>query len=347
MKDYVKILRARDQKELRNFTDNIRKLQEQGLYPKEFDFPLTMQLELTENCNLKCKHCYNASGITAHKDAMTPEKWIDFSHYLVGKGGIFQCIMSGGEPLLLGSKLFDIMDVLHDDGTSFVLITNGYLLDSHTVQRLGRYRFMWMQVSIDGAASERHDTFRGKRGSWGKAVNGAFEVSKSGIPLTIAHTVTPESLAEINDMCDLAYQLGAGTIMIGEVTPSGRSIENMEIHLNHEERNSLLEKIDYNAEKYYGRMQVRRSANTKNQLKKYQNTPNNGVIIRPNGDIRLDCMTPFSIGNVLKNDFEKVWKDKGISCWNDPKVCSFINSFDENLDANYQYRNYVDKDIYL
>lgn len=37
-------------------------------------------------------------------------------------------ILSGGEPLHLGNDSFDMMDILHDDGTSFVIITNGFLL---------------------------------------------------------------------------------------------------------------------------------------------------------------------------------------------------------------------------
>lgn len=32
------------------------------------------------------------------------------------------------QPLLLGDKLFEIMDILHEDGVSFVVITNALLL---------------------------------------------------------------------------------------------------------------------------------------------------------------------------------------------------------------------------
>ena len=35
----------------------------------------------------------------------------------------------------IGNDLFDIMDILHDDGTSFVVITNGMLLDKEKAKR--------------------------------------------------------------------------------------------------------------------------------------------------------------------------------------------------------------------
>lgn len=346
MKDYVKIANAIDMKNFKQSVANTKVLQESLLYPKNLRFPLTLQFELTRNCNLCCKHCYNVSGVKKYSDAMTPEKWVDLAQYIVSKGGIFECILSGGEPLLLGDKIFDIMDILHEDGTSFLLITNGMLLTEKIVKRLKKYKFMWLQVSIDGFDAATHDRFRGVEGSWERAVNGAYYVSKHGIPLTIAHSITPKSLHDIDKMCELSYQLGAGTIILGEITPSGRSINNQDILLNYEERGELLRKTEEQRQKYAGRMTVERSANTKIQLMKYQKTLNTGAIIRPNGDIRLDCMTPFKIGNVLTDDLYEIWNTKGNTCWQDEKLIRYIDSMD--LQTGFSnLQNYIDDDILI
>ena len=347
MKDYVKIAAAHDKRDIERNKLNWDYLVAEGLCPSNLDFPLTLQFELTQNCNLKCKHCYNASGVQTFTDKMTPDKWKAFAKYIVDNGGLFQCILSGGEPLLLKDNLFDIMDILHEDGTTFLLITNGMLLSENIVRRLTKYRFMWLQVSIDGANPKRHDSFRGIEGSWEKAVSGAYCVAKYGIPLTIAHSVTPESLEEIDDMCDLAYRLGAGTIILGEITPSGRTMENQDILLSYEQKNVLLEAIERNQKKYAGKMVIERSANTKLQLLKYQNSLNTGAIIRPNGDIRMDCMTPFVIGNVLKEDFKSVWHEKGSTCWNHALVTKYINEMDLHTEMNSNQTNYVDEDILI
>ena len=347
-KDYVKIYEAMDSKSLKNDRERIKALQEAGLYPKAFDMPLTLQFELTYHCNVFCRHCYNNSGIDNKKaDPMTPEKWIEFAKYLVANGGIFECILSGGEPLTLGDKLFDIMDILHDDGTVFLLITNGYLLNKEKVERLSKYRYHWLQVSIDGSEPEYHNWFRQKEKSWEHAVDGAFMVSAAGIPLTIAHCVTPGNLDKIDDMCELAYSLGASHLMIGDVTLSGRTNQNRDLLLNREQKNLLLQKTEENVAKYNGKMQIQHSSSAKNSVIRYLTMPNQGCIVRPNGDMRLDCMAPFVIGNMLKDDFCKIWKEKKDICWNNPKVQEYIEYFNDNNNINDLMTNYVDEDIHI
>ena len=200
MKNYLKKYRTLDERNLQAVKQNIATLQNIGAYPTKFNYPITLQFELTGQCNLKCKHCYNRSGDSDRETLMTPEKWCELSRQIVSDGGIFQCIISGGEPLLLGDKLFDIMDILHDDGTSFVVISNAFLLTKEKVRRFAKYRYFWFQISIDGSTAEIHDSFRGIEGSFKNAVNGALEISDAGIPLVIAHTVTPQNINFVEDM---------------------------------------------------------------------------------------------------------------------------------------------------
>lgn len=166
----------------------------EGSYPAKFDFPVAMQFELTSRCNLRCKHCYNRSGENRAPDAMTGDYWVAFAKKLVKQGGLFEVTISGGEPLLLGDKLFEMMDVLHADNTTFNLISNGYLFDKKILNRLKKYRFYWIQISLDSYSSKLHDEFRGVKGSWERAANAAYRIALSGIPLRVASTVTSQGL---------------------------------------------------------------------------------------------------------------------------------------------------------
>ena len=347
MKDWVKINFFKDLKAAKDEAENIRSLVARNLYPEKFLMPLSLQFELTTRCNVHCRHCYNMSGENNKAvDAMTPENWKNFARYLVERGGIFHCIISGGEPLLLGEDLFEIMDILHDDGTSFLVISNGLLMTADKAKRFKKYRYQWFQISIDGVNAARHDEFRQREGSWDKAVNAVFMLSSLGIPVTIAHSVTPENLHEVDDMCKLAYSLGASEIILGEVTPSGRAFYDSErLLLNREQKNILAETITRNTQNYAGKMIVNRSATTKIQLTKASNEPNAGAIIRPNGDIRLDCVAPFVIGNVLENDFYEVWNSKAHDAWQNSKVVDYVNSFEDFADVNYGHKNYFDADV--
>lgn len=346
MKNYLKKYRTLDAQNLQAVKQNIAALQSVGAYPKKFNYPITLQFELTGQCNLKCRHCYNRSGDADRETLMTPEKWCELSRQIVADGGIFQCIISGGEPLLLGEKLFDIMDILHDDGTSFVVITNALLLTKKFVRRFAKYRYFWFQISIDGSTAELHDEFRGVTGSFNHAVNGALEISDAGIPLVIAHTVTPKNLNRVEDMINLSYQLGANSIILGEVMPSGRAYEHAEIILNDDQKNFLYGQIEELGKKFSGKITIQRSAELKTQMERYMNEVNAGGIIRPNGDFRLDCMAPFTIGNVLNQSVKEIWLTKGVDAWNSDAVKNFVASIDEDRQEG-NYKNHVEADIAL
>lgn len=338
----VDFYKKEDLRQIKIQRKNIKNLQQHGLYPKSFDFPLLLQLELTSRCNVYCKHCYNNSGTSSDvEDKMTPEKWKEFARYIVSKGGIFECVVSGGEPLLLGEDLFEIMDILHQDGTNFLLITNGFLLNYEKIKKLKKYRYKWIQISIDGSNAEYHDDFRQRKGSWERAINGALMVSEAGLPLTIAHSVSPQNLKNIDDMCDLAYSLGAGNIILGCISLSGRTFKNDYLLLNNDEKEYLLERIEYNTNKYRGKMQITRSMEEHLQYERQRELPCGGLIIRPNGDIRLDCMTPFVFGNILKDDFFTVWKEKCTDCWDNKEVEKYYKEGCINI------KNYVDEDVLI
>ena len=347
-KDYIKMFEAIDSKRAKDEKENIARLQRQGMYPKKFSFPTTLQFELTGACNLKCKHCYNRSGDkdNVNRTLMKPENWKSLSREIVTNGGIFQCIISGGEPLLLGDDLFEIMDILHDDGTSFVVITNGMLLNENVAKKFKKYRFFWFQISIDGATAEAHDSFRGVKGSWNNAVNGAMEITSNGIPLVVAHSITPNTLEQLEDMVKLAYSVGAGSLMIGEVLPSGRAISNCDLLLDKEQRNYLYMKINELAKKYAGKIKIERSMNIKSSMDRYISQPNSGGIIRPNGDFRLDCMAPFTIGNVLEQSISDIWREKGEHAWHNPRVLEYVTSIDTDIQQG-NILNHVSEDIRL
>lgn len=323
-------------------------LRQAGLYSKSPCFPMAaIHLELTEHCNEFCKHCYNNSGCHNNiADLMSPQKWVDFAKYLVRNGGVFEAIVSGGEPLLLGDALFQIMDILHDAGTCFMLDTNGYLLTDEIAKRLKKYRYHWLQISVDGVKEEYHDFFRQRKGSWENTIRGVKIAIGNGIPVKIAHCITPYNLYDIDDMCDFAYSLGASQITVGELCLSGRTVYNYNLLLSQEQKEIFRQKVKENVIKYKGRMIVKGSNSVHVGLKRHQRRPNSCIVIRPNGDIRLDGLAPFVIGNVLKDDFKEIWSQRLTDAWNDPRVIKYIEGFEKD-DRNHSFVNYVDEDIYL
>lgn len=335
-----------DRKSSQRVLQNKEKLIQEGIHPKAFNRPITLQLELTSKCNLFCKHCYNRSGQNQSNDFVTPDRWIDFCEKLVIGGGILQATISGGEPLLLGEKLWNIFDILHDDGTVFNLISNGYLFDEKIIEKVQKYRFYWIQISIDNFKPELHDKFRGIEGSWTKAATAAYKIALSGIPVRIASTITPQDLENLEAFVQMAINLGASYYVIGEVMPSGRAFDNPTIMLSKDERDFFYTEMEHLTKKYKKEISILVSSTQRVQLEYASTGAIDGAIIRPNGNIRLDCSCPFVIGNILQNDIFTVWKEKS-NCWQHPLVKKYIESCDQFNGQSTYINNYDQEDIFI
>ena len=146
-------------------------------------------------------------------------------------------------------------------------------------------------------------------------------------------------------MIRLSCELGANSIILGDVMPSGRAYEHAEIILNDEQKNFLYGQIEELGKKFGNKITVQRSAELKIQMERYMTEVNAGGIIRPNGDFRIDCMAPFTIGNVLEKSVKEIWLSKGVDVWNSDAVKNYVASIDAA--QNSAIMNHVDTDIAL
>jgi MoaA/NifB/PqqE/SkfB family radical SAM enzyme len=343
---YFETKQQKDIKTIHTIKGTRDQLIKDGLYPKKFSMPLSIQFEVTSKCNLRCKHCYNKSGEPSSNDKMTNERWLFLCQEIVKDGGIFQATFSGGEPLLLGKTLWRMLDILHDDNTVFNLLTNGYLVTSQVVEKLRRYNFYWVQISIDSPIPKQHDSFRGVNGSWQKAVNASYLIANNGIPLRIASTVTRESLDMLEEYVQMAINLGASYLAIGEVLPSGNAFKDSNLFLSDSERMFFFKEVEGLAKKYRSQIDINISGSQRTQLEYAALSSIEGAIIRPNGTVRLDCSCPFVIGDVTTSNLRKIWSEKS-DCWQNPKVQEFIALCDYKDGSNKGIQNYLDEDVWI
>lgn len=340
------LTRATDALETNICIERLQALKSANQYPSFFQQPMGFQLELTTRCNLLCKHCYNASGGRDRcPDDMTPAEWDGVIDQIAALEP-FQVIISGGEPLLMGDWLFRTMDRLNRPPTRFVLITNGFLADHPTVHKLARYPYYWVQVSIDGATEEAHDGFRGVKGSWRRAVRAAADFSAHEKALVIAHTVHPANIDTLPEMIELALVLGAARIICDEAMPVGRAFHTRdEIQLTEPQRTRMVDTLYSLQHEYRNRMEVVRTSDPAHSFALALATGCRVLLIRPNGDVKLDCVLPFVIGNVRSQTITEIWNSVGRTAWDHPRVRAFIECYQSTSDfSSCEARPYVDAD---
>ncbi len=297
-----------------------------NLVPECYDRPLGLQLELTSKCPQKCIQCYNQSNDSEHNDLcheLSVEEWKDIARQAKDLD-IFQCVISGGEPTTLGNRLFEIMDILDEAGVRFVVISNGMLINKAMVERFKKYRYSWFQISIDGSREEIHDFIRGAK-SFKKAIEAANMIKEAGIPLVIAHCVMKYNKDYLSEMIDMCYMLGAVKVVTGPFSYMGRAVENSDlISLTDDEVAEVYEICDKKAIEYTGRMQVSVSAEESTSLRVKLAEPNSVMLIRPNGDVKFDCVSPFKIGNVREESLKEIWDKRGKSVYSNERLIEYI-----------------------
>lgn len=160
-------------------------------------------VEITKNCNLRCKYCYNESA--DGNPELTIAQWTELLDSL-HCAGLRAIKVSGGEPF----QYPNILDFLEYAQSKFIVSinTSGYFIDDAVVQRLSTMRLQAVQVSLDSATAKAHDTFRGK-GTWEKAIRSIKLLHGMGIPIRVSTTVSSLNHDEIGDIKKLADSYGA------------------------------------------------------------------------------------------------------------------------------------------
>lgn len=122
------------------------------------------------------------------------------------------------------------------------IATNGTLLAKDNVKRLKEVGVDYVEISLDGASKEVHDSFRRVPGCFEKTMKGIRNCVGENLDTCIAATAHRENLDEMPKTIELAQELGARFMHFNYI-PTGRAKKHVELDLNPKERLSLLEII--------------------------------------------------------------------------------------------------------
>lgn len=182
--------------------------------------PVNVTWEITSRCNLRCRHCLSADLMDAcHRELDFEEsrRFIDS----LDRMEVFQVNFGGGEPFLREDFL-DILDYAHEKQITTCVSTNGTMVDEALASRLAGMDYMYIQVSLDGAAADANDAIRGK-GTFERVISGIEALNRHGFPnLSINTVVMRSNFREILRIYELGRTYGAKT-RLSRFRPSGNA----------------------------------------------------------------------------------------------------------------------------
>jgi radical SAM protein with 4Fe4S-binding SPASM domain len=190
-------------------------------------FPLRLlALNLTRRCNLSCAHCYLDAETQPHatRGELTTIEVCDLLTDAAGCGDGIMVVLTGGEPLLR----LDLEDIVAHGvrlGLAMVVGSNGTMLTARRVASLQRAGLLGAGISVDSLDPGKHDSFRGKPGSWLRTMAGIEECRRQGLSFQLHFSATDANVDEIPAMIDFAAASGARVLNVFFLVCTGRGTQ--------------------------------------------------------------------------------------------------------------------------
>ncbi len=236
--------------------EGIRQIELESFEPAEassdnyidyYSAPLSVIFELTHACNLNCAHCLVSAGKAERNELSTSEvkSVLDQLHEMK----VFSVNFGGGEPLLR-KDLIEILEYASNLNFGIILSTNGLLVDDKFLDILDELNAFSVQVSVDGP-KEIHDVFRGKQGSYNKAMKALKSFAERGYHTTMSTMILKKNIHAMEDLLKECISCGIPSFKLSSYMPAGRGADSKDEHvLTREELKDFSAQISALKEKY-------------------------------------------------------------------------------------------------
>jgi len=182
--------------------------------------PMGAVYEATMRCNLHCEFCYVGDLLNIEGE-WREELPLEILQRAFPDERGFQISLTGGE-IFMRKDIMSVLDLFRDKGYACgYLTTNGTIITDERADALADLAaagfLKHISVSIDGP-QELHDIARGQKGTFERTCAGLKRLQdaarRKGAPLRVSinTTVAHESLAALDQMVDVAEELGVDAI---------------------------------------------------------------------------------------------------------------------------------------
>lgn len=182
-------------------------------------------ISITENCNLKCSHCYVQCNEENNSEKnMLLDQILD----CVDQGlelGVWQVDLTGGE-IFCRKDIFIILDYLEKKNVRVNLFTNATLIDEGKVDKLKKYsNITKIIISFDSLSKQIYENFRKVNGSFDKLINAMNLLKAANIKMSFNVPYIDENKDEIGTIVSFLSKNYSKDVVIYPIFPLGRGSE--------------------------------------------------------------------------------------------------------------------------
>lgn len=310
--------------------------------------PFQLSIDITNNCNYRCLHCYNFSGENnCVQNELTDEEFVSLIDDVVKMKPLSVCLC-GGEPLLRKELLFKSINKLSNAGIDVAFVSNGFYLTKDIVQKIKKAGLSRIQLSLDGL-KESHDKLRGFDGAYEKVLIALKNLRDENISTGIAFTPTKWNIEDFEEVVKICDKYEVNELRLQRTMPIGRGSEN-DIVPNEIQYRNLKKKFHRLKSKYTKlRFEWGDAVDHLIRFPKYNKMCCPFVSIKANGNIVPSMYLPISVGNVKRHSLQEYWNQGLGRVWSNQflqNVASNILCMNElNLIQTNLPRNFKEEDL--
>lgn len=218
---------------------------------------LSIELELSRSCNLRCIYCYASSGIPL-EDELTLEEISAVVDQAVDLGARKIIVLGGGEPFLY-PHLFEVIDYILSKKVETDVFTNCTMMSEESARKLYE-RGVGVVVKQNSRTPAIQDLLAGREGTFVAIAEGLANLKKAGYP-DADHTLGIETIIcgqNYDELVDLwCWARDQGIIpYIETMTMQGRATDHPELEVSPLKIKELFEKLAQIDADRYGRVWV-------------------------------------------------------------------------------------------
>lgn len=183
-----------------------------------FPFPISVNWNLTNLCNLSCRHCYSQKTRSCLHELTFKEACRIIDNL---KAAHVWIVTLGGGECLLRDDIFDICKRLVEEGIKPRIISNGLVIDIGIVEQLHKSGVKEMLLSLDGPTADVHDTFRNHNGLFDSVLRSIELLNKANIQVSLLTNINRINHKHLNEFCELVRTLNIAVWRINDLKPIG------------------------------------------------------------------------------------------------------------------------------
>ena len=268
--------------------------------------PDQLSISVTSKCPNKCIHCgafdfmnKNNNDISIEKIKEIVQQSIELGSYLI--------TIDGGDPNTR-KDIHDLIKSINNEKIILSMFTSGYNITYNNALNLKNAGLYSLKISLDSTKEEKHDFFRGRKGSYNEVISAIKNSKRAGILTDLYLTLSPYNIDELESFYDLGSELLVDEITLTGIIAIGKwkdheeevitkndlkKIEQFHIIKNKLKNGPRISALPYLfGKKMFGCFAGRR-----------------WIHITNNGDAIPCPYTPIVFGNIYQQNLNKIWEN--------------------------------------